>query len=157
MPICQSCNKPFSNNPIINGKRLRLHRKNCLICQPLRPKRAKHIIHSCKYCGDAVPDLYGKVCKKCYHKRYRLKLKIKAINFLGGKCNICNWSGHVAAFTFHHINPDEKDFEICGTNMKTWPALEKELLKCQLLCANCHRIVHSLVSDDLIKWASGAA
>jgi len=44
---------------------------------------------------------------------------------------------------FHHINKDEKDFAIGSGNTKSWSDIKKELDKCVLLCANCHREVHS--------------
>jgi hypothetical protein len=43
---------------------------------------------------------------------------------------------------FHHLDPNEKDFSIGG---KSWSLerLKKEVDKCILICANCHRELHS--------------
>jgi hypothetical protein len=59
----------------------------------------------------------------------------------------------MSALDFHHINPDEKEFEIdirkfSNTNLED---LQKEIDKCILLCANCHREEHnpSLTMDNI--------
>ncbi len=73
--------------------------------------------------------------------RRRRELREKAVAYLGGKCSICGYNKCVSAFDFHHINALEKDFTI-SAKMTSWKAIEKELLKCVLLCSNCHREVH---------------
>lgn len=71
----------------------------------------------------------------------RLALKERAIQHLGGKCQICGYDKCPAAFDFHHLDPDEKDFAI--SEVMDWERLVVELDKCVLLCANCHREVHA--------------
>lgn len=70
-----------------------------------------------------------------------------AVSYLGGKCTACGWSGHQAAFQFHHTNPKEKDFIIGNIANKSWDSILKELKKCILLCANCHAIHHSTKNE----------
>jgi hypothetical protein len=58
------------------------------------------------------------------------------------KCTKCGFS-HPAALDFHHVDPSKKEANIHrllsnGQHKK----LEKELKKCIVLCANCHRIHH---------------
>jgi len=67
--------------------------------------------------------------------------KIKSINKLGGKCEICN-DDNIFHLVFHHLYSEEK--EDCINNMLNlkWSIIEKELDKCQLLCANCHKELH---------------
>lgn len=72
----------------------------------------------------------------------RLELKERAVAYKGGKCEICGYSRCPEAFDLHHTNPAEKDFAI-SARMTTWEAVEPELKKCALLCANCHREVHA--------------
>lgn len=82
----------------------------------------------------------------------RLELKEKAIAFLGGRCTICGYDKCPSAFDFHHLDPREKDFVVSAKS--SWAAIEPELKKCVLLCANCHREVHAgwhprfLASDE---------
>ena len=71
----------------------------------------------------------------------RLELKRRAIEYKGGKCVICGYNKCEAALTFHHINPQEKDFTI--SNKTTWEGIVLELDKCDLLCTNCHAEVHA--------------
>lgn len=50
---------------------------------------------------------------------------------------------------FHHLNPNEKDFNISDRNLPTsdWPRIKNELDKCILVCANCHREIHNHYID----------
>jgi predicted HNH restriction endonuclease len=41
---------------------------------------------------------------------------------------------------FHHPDSFTKDFTI--STRTSWKVVERELRKCVLLCANCHREVH---------------
>ena len=73
--------------------------------------------------------------------RRRRELRERAVAFLGGECVICHYKGCAAAFDFHHPSPLEKDFTI-SDRMTSWAAIEREVKKCILLCARCHREVH---------------
>ena len=73
------------------------------------------------------------------------KRKKDLISLFGSKCCICGFNSFQEALEFHHINPDLKEFGICGSNAAT-KALEKQIIearKCVLLCSNCHRGVHA--------------
>lgn len=80
----------------------------------------------------------------------RLALKERAIAFLGGKCQGCGYDRCPAAFDFHHVDAQEKDFEI-SSRMAWTPALEEELRKCVLLCSNCHREAHAGWRSEFIQ------
>lgn len=88
------------------------------------------------------------LCGGCQTKVKRYRTKLAAIKYKGGKCNKCGWSGHYAGFDFHHINPKEKEFSITEMSMKSWSDCKKELDKCEILCAICHRIEHTKSSKD---------
>jgi len=86
-------------------------------------------------------------CRKCQSdavQKRREILKQKAIEYKGGKCICCEYNKCVSALEFHHIDPSKKDFNL-GSKGKTrsWEKIKIELDKCVLLCANCHREVHS--------------
>ena len=92
---------------------------------------------------------------KEYSKKYsknvlapkRKVLKKKAVDFLGGKCSKCGYNKCMAALDFHHKQKrenhhKENDISVMITALKHWEVIKKELKKCILLCANCHRELH---------------
>jgi hypothetical protein len=79
-------------------------------------------------------------------KYWRAKIKRRGIEALGGVCAICGNTFEDCCYDFHHMNPDEKEFNISSGNVnsaKNWLHVRDELKKCVLLCANCHRLVHN--------------
>ena len=60
------------------------------------------------------------------------------------KCEKCGMD-HPAVLDFHHKNAKEKDRSIAqGVGTFGWSIgrIQKEISKCVVLCANCHRIEH---------------
>jgi ribosomal protein S27AE len=86
-------------------------------------------------------------CSPCTTRIRRYKMKEKAVELLGGKCKRCDWSGNIAAFTFHHPNND-KEFNISCVSNKSWKIVVSEIIKCELLCSNCHHIEHSKYNEE---------
>ena len=83
-------------------------------------------------------------CKTCVTRVRRFRLKTKAVEYKGGKCERCGYNEHLAALQFHHCDSKDKDFAIGNIkNSVSWDTIKKELDKCELLCANCHAIEHS--------------
>jgi len=83
------------------------------------------------------------ICIYCRNKKGRIehaKIRAKAMEYLGGKCQICGIDGEPYMFDFHHKNKDEKDCSISGR--MSWEKLQQELDKCVLLCAHCHKKLH---------------
>ena len=75
--------------------------------------------------------------------KIREELKLNA----GGKCILCGYSKCLAALHFHHRNPIEKLFDITNflwgkVKGYTNEDLNREVEKCDLLCANCHAELH---------------
>ena len=77
--------------------------------------------------------------KQREHKRQR---KEWAIQYLGGACKECNQTFHPAIYEFHHRIPEDKDRDPSKMLQLSLERLQKELDKCDLLCANCHRLIH---------------
>ena len=79
--------------------------------------------------------------------------KYEYIMSKGGKCEICGYNKNLAALDFHHLDPDQKDFQIDARKFANSKLsdLKSELDKCIILCANCHRELHSpdLNLDDI--------
>ena len=88
-------------------------------------------------------------CKKCAVEavqRRREKIKQQAVEYMGGKCTDCGFeTEHLGVYEFHHPDPNEKDFAISQNGAtRSWEKTAAELDKCVMLCANCHRIRHSV-------------
>ena len=81
-----------------------------------------------------------KVRKGVQGRINRRKVKEEIVEMLGGRCMDCDGVFPQCAFDFHHRDPTQKDFSI-GQQMSSRKAKE-EAKKCDLLCANCHRIRH---------------
>jgi len=108
---------------------------------------------TCTKCNEtkSLDDFYKKGarlhsnCKKCFNKycanRWK-KIKTKAIEYKGNKCASCGYNKCPDVLEFHHRNPKEKEFEWEKLRKRAWESITKELDKCDMLCANCHREKH---------------
>lgn len=77
-------------------------------------------------------------------KKWRRDTKSRIIKIMGGCCQICQYNRSQTALELHHIDPSKKEISFASirANPKKWDAIFDELLKCILLCANCHREIH---------------
>lgn len=86
-------------------------------------------------------------CKKCRVEavqRRRDKVKQLAVEYKGGKCAICGYDKYIGALDFHHLDPEQKDFGISSKGYtRGIETVKRELDKCILVCANCHREIHA--------------
>ncbi len=115
--------------------------------------------YPCPQCGRDRICVKGdsfRICKECNYSRpknfnrtfwvknLRTKLKQFSFEYLGGVCKRCG-SGDLplCCYQFHHRNPKEKEINISELfYVKNHKKMKKELDKCDLLCANCHMIIH---------------
>ena len=86
----------------------------------------------------------GKRNKYLVDRRKRIKEEFEN-NLIQAKikCIKCGFD-HPAALDFHHRDPSQKlntigDLKWAGASKER---MQKELDKCDVLCANCHRILH---------------
>ena len=76
--------------------------------------------------------------------RAQKRKKIHAVNSFGGKCQICDYNKCVEALEFHHIDETGKEASPSYIIMRwAWERVKRELEKCVLVCANCHREIHA--------------
>lgn len=73
---------------------------------------------------------------------WRIRAKEKLVDYKGGKCSVCGYNRYIGNLTFHHLNPEEKDFNVSGKSFSI-DSLKKEVDKCVLLCHICHGEVHA--------------
>lgn len=84
---------------------------------------------------------------KAVAKRRR-KIKTMAIEYKGGKCQLCGYSKYQGALDLHHLNQKTKKFGIADKGYtRSWNTVKEELDKCILVCANCHREVEAGIAQ----------
>lgn len=64
------------------------------------------------------------------------------VEYKGGKCEKCEYNKCIEALEFHHLDPSKKDFTI-SSHSYSFERMKQEADKCILVCANCHREIHS--------------
>jgi hypothetical protein len=96
------------------------------------------------------PDKYGNRryrCRKCAVEsvvKRRRKIKKMSVEYKGGKCVKCGYCKCIDALEFHHKDPTKKDFGIAKKGFtRSWEKVKEELDKCDLVCSNCHKEIHS--------------
>lgn len=157
MPICKKCKKSFPNKTTINNKECSLHHRSyCLDCSPyksktgynLRKSRNKTQNKTCPICKRLFPYSKNNLCSSCRTLFQRNRKKEKLIKQLGDKCSRCGYNKCIKALEFHHIDPNNKSFNISGSLHLSMEILSSEVKKCVLLCSNCHREIHYLEHEQ---------
>lgn len=76
---------------------------------------------------------------------WRKRTKEKLVFGFDSKCGVCGYNKTFEALDFHHLNPNEKEFNVgrMRANNTNWEKLVLEISKCVLLCRNCHAELHS--------------
>jgi hypothetical protein len=161
---CGKCGEYFPNFIIVDGVKKTINRRRfCLNCSPYKKHNTRDLTkqredHLCSCCKKVLTNenSYNRTdrdskypyCKTCLSiktvERGR-KLKKECVDYKGGKCQICGYNKYLGALEFHHRNPKEKDFSISNRykNAKINERIKRELDKCDLVCSNCHREIHS--------------
>lgn len=140
MPICNKCGKTFPNRISIDGKLRTLNRrKYCLECSPFGNHNTKKL--------EATTGKKKRSNPKAVAKHRKL-VKMKAIEYKGGKCCICGYDKYSGALEFHHKNSDDKEFGISERGWTiSWEKIKNEIDKCILVCSNCHREIEAGVTE----------
>ena len=106
--------------------------------------------YECGSCGETDPSkFYGRkrtICGPC-HNVYTLKAgqnkRIRAIEYLGGRCRACGFNKYSCSLDFHHKNPSAKSPKYSSLRGWSWERILEELKNCILLCKNCHAAAHA--------------
>jgi hypothetical protein len=154
---------------MINDQEVHLgKRKYCLICSPYKSGNRQKIhlksieenLKTHKFCPRClnikpISDFYlrrrkptdtSSYCINCTSdeaKERQKALKIAAIEYKGGKCKICQLIDDPCVYDFHHRDPQQKEYGFGTKSHGTLEMHKAELDKCDLLCSNCHRKIHS--------------
>ena len=57
-------------------------------------------------------------------------------------CLICNESD-CDCLEFHHLDQNKKEYNVSELLTYSWAKIDREIQKCVVLCANCHRKEHA--------------
>lgn len=137
--------------------------KVCCRCYKTKPleefgpdKRARDSHQSaCRSCvSDRAKDLHNKniVSRKALAKKHRDRKTQKLYDYKTEKgCRFCGFKDHGSALDFHHPNPDMKEFNVGNIRRRAWSKIQKEIDKCWVVCANCHRMLHQGVTLERSK------
>lgn len=114
---------------------------------------------SCKDCGrqlaaelfyanSNMPDGRLSRCKDCIRVRHRAaraerakrnRAYLQQIKVERG-CADCGFNSHPAALDFDHLPGVDKKYRVCTMAEMRRTAVDAEIAKCEVVCANCHRI-----------------
>ena len=90
-----------------------------------------------------TPEAWAKraiSCKEAAKRSQKRNAKIIKEEKLKRGCQQCGYKVHHAALDFDHIDPKTKCRDIAKMHTTNTKTLRQEIEKCQVLCANCHRI-----------------
>lgn len=147
---CEACGESFALRQVIDGKLRHLYRRRfCFTCSPFGSHNtSKHPP------GIPMPEELKEHRRRRrnaktyrYQKKRRRRIKAELIQARGGRCEGCGYSVLAAALEFHHRDPATKGFGVGNFN-GSLARLLAEVEKCDLLCANCHRVRHALLDAE---------
>jgi hypothetical protein len=93
--------------------------------------------------------------EKAKSRREELKQYIEQVK-RDNNCVCCGESDY-RVLEFHHRDPSQKKFSIVSAvhNRYSLPALKREIEKCDVICASCHRKIHAVdqqYGSKKINW-----
>lgn len=89
-------------------------------------------------------------CMKCSAEATKKVVDAKrerVYNELGRKCTVCGYDRCIEALEWHHVDSSTKEITPSKVFSRSYERIIKELSKCVLLCANCHREEHVRLKD----------
>ena len=133
-----------------------MENKICSICKTeksfdsfLWKNKSKNLKHSvCSECYKKVRKKSYDANSQYYKDKSKKRRKEHASQYEEYKkslsCKVCGESETVC-LDFHHLYANEKDFNIAARKHSTtkFEKIVREIEKCVVLCANCHRKVHA--------------
>ena len=149
-------------------ERPKIGKTHCKNGHPYTPeniyKNGKNGSYCCKQCKFAsddklLDDHYERYEKRREYQRqyqrnhprkpaHRIKEILDYVKAAKTSCIYCNES-HPACLDFHHRDPLEKSFGMARAHLclRSLEAVKHEITKCDIICSNCHRKLHSRESE----------
>lgn len=126
--------------------------KTCTVCKQEKPlslfnKKGAGLQSRCRACQKTYYKNYYESCDK---EKARLKVRNEAVRqeikdyirkLKDVPCMDCGNRYPYYVMDFDHRNPKEKEFKIAQmVNSGNLSKVKSEIKKCDVVCANCHRI-----------------
>lgn len=146
--ICKSCYKEKPLSEYHQRKDVKTNGGYRYICKDCACERSKENYNNNK-------EKRIKRCAELTKLRIKQRREYVFLYLLTHCCVNCG-ENNPLVLEFDHINREEKNLNISRAvyNNWSWDRLKKEIEKCQVLCANCHRKKTSKENDsycDLIE------
>jgi hypothetical protein len=135
----ENCLRPCLAKGLCNAHYIR-KRNGSSLDAPIRRRVVGGI---CAIANCDRPHYGLNMCARHYRRaRWQIR-KRELVELCGNSCQDCGQSYPLEVYDFHHRNPSKKELKV-GHEMVnvSLAALKAEVEKCDLLCANCHRMRH---------------
>ncbi len=153
MKVCD-CGNAIPSSIVINEKRRNLkNRTKCLTCVPFGSSRysKKSLEDQRSYNAEKAKRHYNRSKERNGGvdpiKAHREKRKNLIISILGGECQLCGYSKLSRNLAFHHLRDKELHLD-SRAFQRSWANVIPEVLKCVLVCHNCHGEIHADIIDQ---------
>ena len=89
-----------------------MEKKHCVICgKELQGAQKLYCSPACKQKGHREEE--KKNPNTTFAQNIRaMRRKLKLIEEMGGKCEICGYDKNISALDFHHKDPSQKEFQL---------------------------------------------
>ncbi len=140
----------------------REYRFSHYVSHPREPRTSGHSLSQidyenktavCRVCGPVkiyVSHVHGKLIRRCSKANIKYVLRARQRNeeiienyLLEHGCKGCGYHQSPLALQLHRRNPEEKDDKIYQLVLFSRDRLLKELEKSDVLCMNCHCLLHA--------------
>ena len=157
MKTCE-CGNTIPRSVVIDGKRRNLcNRTKCLTCIPFEWKKTPedHLSRKARNSKDHYNRQKEANGGLDPINVFRSIKKDKIVDKLGGKCQLCGYNKLNRNLAFHHLS--DKEFGLDARAFKfSWDRLIPELLKCILVCHNCHGEIHGgIINQVTVETMNG--
>jgi hypothetical protein len=136
---------------------MKADRKKCFKCQRLLPSCLVYSNGYCRTCKANYDREYRKRPEVAARRKWQVKAanqrmmdrnKAIVVKAKSVPCTDCGGTFPVCCMDFDHREPHLKSHTISHMTLVTEAALRAEMAKCDVVCANCHRIRtwHQLLS-----------
>ncbi len=103
--------------------------------------------HRCKVCArSAIKNLYTiKYAPKYAAKNREREREVRELvkEYRRTHPCVCCGESDSICLDFHHLDPNQKDFQISTIGGRSWTLVKEEIDKCVVVCKNCHAKIHA--------------